>query len=530
MNRAMLVDGAEGTARTDTPIVETSYGRVRGFWRDGIHAYLGLRYGEPVEGPHRFGRPRPPKQWTGVELAYAYGPAAPQAPRPHWNTRDALAIEEALLLGFVDGPQSEDCLRLNIWTPAPDGARRPVMVWLHGGHFASGSGHDMAAFEGTNLAARGDVVVVTLNHRLNILGHLDLETYGERYVGSGNAGMLDIVLALEWIRDNIAAFGGDPNCVTIFGQSGGGAKVTTLMAMPCAAGLFHRAIVQSNCALKQTDKQTSERLRVAVFDELGLAFRQVDRLHDLPYAELSRAELAAVARLSPPPNPARRNRRVRWEPVVDGHILPRHAFVPDAPEVSAHVPLLVGTTLNEFTHAIDNPQLELMTEHQVRDELAHSFGAAFSEVYSTFRSRYPQVSPFDLLSRAYASTIRECAVLQAQRKAAQNAAPAWLYWFHWQTSVLDGRPRAYHNAELPFVFANAERCVMATGGGAEAISLANNMADAWIAFARNGDPNHSGLPAWRGVSTGGAETMIFNATPRFEADADGPERAATGPA
>jgi para-nitrobenzyl esterase len=439
-------------------------------------------------------------------------------------------LEEALLLGFVDGPQSEDCLRLNIWTPGVDTSQRPVMVWLHGGHFSSGSGHDQAAFNGSNLASRGDVVVITLNHRLNILGHLNLAQFGEHYAGSGNAGMLDIVLALEWVRDNATAFGGDPNCVTIFGQSGGGAKVTTLLAMPAAAGLFRRAIVQSNCALRQMDEDMSVRLTLTALEELGLTTGDIRQLHHLPYSALSRAELAAVARLCPPLNPARRNRRVRWEPVVDGHALPRHAFDPDAPPISAGIPLLVGTTLNEFTHAIGAPHLEVMTEIDVRSALAGSFGCESEEVFRTFRTRHPDASPFELLSRAYSATIRECAVIQARHKAAQRAAPAWLYWFQWHTPVLDGRPRAYHNAELPFVFANTTRCATATGGGEDAQRLGEQVADAWIAFARHGNPNHPGIPAWPPLSKSDAMTMIFDTVCRTDSDPDGPERAVVGPA
>lgn len=513
---------------TDTPVVDTPAGRVRGFSRDGIHTFLGIPYGAPTGGQARFRPPRLPEPWTGIRAALAYGAICPQAPRIETAPSELAFVEEGFLLNFADSYMSEDCLRLNVWSPGLDGRKRPVMVWLHGGHFASGSGHEQAAFDGTALAARGDVLVVSLNHRLNVLGHLNLGGIDAAYAGSANVGMLDIVLALEWVRDSIGAFGGDPDCVTIFGQSGGGAKVMTLMAMPAAAGLFHRAIMQSNCALRQTDPDMSLRLTDAVLAELGMADHAIARLQDVPYPVLSRAERAAVARLCPPMNPARRNTRVRWEPVVDGAILPEHSFDPGAPAISRSVPLLVGTTLNEFHHGVGNPAVEVWTDDDVRASFAGAFGDSAAAIDDLFRQRHPDARPFDRLSRAYSATIRECAVVQARRKTELQGAPAWLYWFQWQTPVLGGRPRAYHNAELPFVFANAERCATATGAGPDALDLAARMADAWIAFARSGNPNHPGLPDWPPFSPGATPTMIFDVPCRFDLDPDGPERAAVG--
>ena len=515
---------------TNTPIVDTGSGRVRGFLRRGIHTFLGIAYGADTSGAGRFRPPAPPQSWSGVRLAYQYGDIAPQPPRLPRSLDDMAFMEESLLSGLGGGVQSEDCLRLNVWTPDLADGRRPVMVWLHGGHFAIGSGHDLAAYEGSNLARRGDVVVVTLNHRLNVLGHLSLGQFDPEFAGSGNVGMLDIVLALEWVRDNIAAFGGDPSCVTIFGQSGGGAKVSTLMAMPLAKGLFHRAIMQSNCAFRQTDLATASALAEAVFDELGIRRGDLKAMQAVPYAALSQAELAAVAKLSPPANPARRNRRVRWEPVVDGLVLPRHSFDPDAPLLSADVPLLVGTTLNEFTNAIGRPDMPHMTEAQMRQELRSAFGRVGDEVFEVFSSRHAGERPSELLSLALSATIRQCAVKMARLKAAQAAAPTWMYWFVWKTPALEGRPGAYHNAELPFVFDNVDRCAVATGDTEEARLLCAAVAGAWVSFARTGDPNHAGLPMWSPVTVTGAETMIFDRTNRFSANPDEAERVIVGQA
>jgi len=491
--------------------VETSAGRVRGFERAGIHTFLGIPYGASTSGQARFRTAAPAVPWAGIRAALAYGSACPQADRRLGQPSERAAVEEAFLMGWNDTRHDEDCLRLNVWTPGPaPGAKRPVMVWLHGGHYSAGSANEAAAFDGTNLSRRGDIVLVSVNHRLNALGFLNLEAFGESFAGSANAGMTDIVLALRWIRENIDAFGGDPGNVTIFGQSGGGGKVTTLMAMPDAAGLFHRAIVQSNCALRQMPMETSLRLTFTVLRELDIPASDVRRLREIPYEAISRAERAAISKLCPPPNPARRNRRIRWEPVVDGVTLPDHAFGDRGPAVSSNVPLLVGTTLNEFHNGVGNDLPETTTEADLSASLEASFGDTAARIRETFRSNHPGGSPFDILSRIYGATIRQSAVNQATMKMRQAAAPAWLYWFTWHTPVLDRRPRAYHNAELPFVFANAERCATATGGGDAALALEASVADAWIAFARCGNPNHDGLPEWPCFAAEGAPTMVFD--------------------
>ncbi len=350
----------------------------------------------------------------------------------------------AWLFQWDDGQPGEDCLRLNVWTPGLSAlrtAKRPVMVWLHGGGFQAGSGHELPSYHGENLARRGDVVVVTVNHRLNVFGHLFLAEYDSRYASSGNAGILDLILALEWVRDNIAAFGGDPGNVTIFGQSGGGGKVNALLAMPAAKGLFHKAIVQSGSALRLSTPDLAAKLAAATLAELNLSRNQLDRLHELPAQTLVMAAVAARNKVAPRPAVLRLSdmgRTLGWAPVVDGRDLPRHPFDPDAPQVSAHVPLIAGTTMNEFVSAMGNPAMEQMTEAELEKRAAEVWKDRAPEVLAAFRKANPGAKPLDLLSLMSTAPVRQAAIDQVERKAALRAAPAWNYWFCWKTPVLDG--------------------------------------------------------------------------------------------
>lgn len=519
------VDGV--VAGAGTAEVETASGRVAGYLRGGIHAFKGIPYGDTTEGDGRFAPARKPKPWTGVRSCREYGSICPQD-RGTGRLRD----EEAFLFRWNDVYESEDCLRINVWTPGiHDGKKRPVMVWLHGGGFAAGSGHDLPAYDGENLARRGDVVVVSLNHRLNVLGFLDLSPFGERYADSANIGMLDIVAALEWVRDNIGQFGGDAGRVMIFGQSGGGAKVGTLLGMPAAKGLFHRAVIQSGSFTLSNTREKSRELCDLLLAELGIGPGSLDRLLAMPYSELRRASQVAELKANPPVGDADFStirkfiKRSGFAPAADGRVLPEIPFGEVAPAVSADVPVIVGTTLNELVTGMNHPEYELMTAGELERKVAALYGNRAGDIISVFRRRAPDAKPFDVWSRIATAPVREAAIRQARLKAAQGRAPAYLYWFTWQTAVLDGRPRAFHCAEIPFVFDNTDRCDSMTGGGPRARALAGTVADAWIAFARSGNPNHAGMQEWHPYSASTAPTMVFDDNVAEALDPDRDEQA-----
>lgn len=504
------------TAASGHAIVETCNGKVRGYTRNGIHSFKGLPYAASTAGKARFMPPSRPLPWTGIRNSMAYGPVCPQVDRPGWQSD-----EQAWLFDWDDGHPSEHCLRVNVWTPSiSDGKRRPVMVWIHGGGFVAGSSQEFRAYDGERLSRRGDVVVVSMNHRLGILGFLDLSNYDKsKYENSGNVGMLDLVAALEWVRENITNFGGDPQNVTIFGQSGGGGKVGTLMAMPQAKGLFHRAIVQSGSMLKVASKEDSEKLAAATLDQLGIRPSQMEKLHTLSADTLIEAGGVALAKVSPQMSPAQVWDYLGWAPVVDGKILPSHPFDPGAPAISAHVPLIVGTVLNEFVSGIDNLNTESLTYEELK-RFAAMFGDA-GDIIDAYRKLDPEANLFEILSLIAAAPVRRKAIRQAERKAALGGAPTYMYLFAWRTPVLDGRLGAFHSSDLPFVFDNIDRCETMTGGCLEAHELASKMSEAWISFARSGDPNHHGLPKWPVFTAAEAHTMIFDNQCKVEL---GPER------
>lgn len=488
---------AAPTRRRDD-LVETSAGWVRGTRTSGVSAFLGIPYGTAG----RFRPPADPAPWRGVRDATAYGHIAPQ-PVP------GARFDYTRLIGWLDQPggQSEDCLVLNVWTPRPDGARRPVLVSFHGGGFSSGSGNHRG-FDGDPLARFGDVVVVTVNHRLGLFGFLHLADLGapDEWASAGVNGMLDAVAALRWVRRNIAAFGGDPGRVMVFGQSGGGAKTSTLLAMPSAKGLLHRAAVQSGSALTLASREAGTRNASRLLARLGLSTRRITELRDVPM-EMMVAAQAGLEAATPP---------AQFSPVVDGVHIPRDPFSPTAPEVSRDVPMIVSATRDEATAFAADPDLTDAGLVAAVRALAGEANAA--RVIAEYRDAYPAASPALLLARMTTdSGFLAAARTQAERKAALGGAPAYMYLFTWASPADPARWGATHGVDVALAFHNADAPI--TGDNApRALALADDLAGAWVRFASTGDPGGGTLPRWPAYGPDTRDTLVLGDTTTVEAD------------
>lgn len=489
-------------ASSSVAVAQTANGKVAGYIQDGVTIFKGIPYAKAK----RFEAPVQADSWEGIRSCRQYGPVSPQGARSGWAND-----EIAFAFNWNDGVQGEDCLRLNVWTPALDSRKRPVMVWLHGGGYSAGSGQELPSYDGTSLAFAEDVVVVSINHRLNVLGFLDLSAYGETYAKSANAGLLDIVASLKWVRDNIAAFGGDPSNVTIFGQSGGGGKVTTLLATPCAKGLFHKAIVQSGSMLRTMESKYSRKIGIATVRNLGLDASSIDKISEVPYGELLAAGEKAIAQVK-----AEADRDgvasfiFGWAPTVDGAVLPSQPFDPQAPAISAEIPMIIGTTRHEFSMTTYVPALRNAGREEVIGILKGRYGEGTERFLELFAKAYPGSKPADMLDADF--VFRPGAIEQALRKSLQGAAPVYMYMFNWESPVLDGILRSTHCMEIPFVFNNADRHASMTGGGAQAMELASKMSHCWAEFARCGKPSAEGLPEWEPFEAEKRAVMFFDNT------------------
>jgi para-nitrobenzyl esterase len=482
-------------AHADEPIVATKEGRLRGaqLQDPAVIVFKGVHYGQSTAGAARFKSPKRVANWQGVKDAVKFGSICPQSGDPGRRTTTP---------GELLSP-SEDCLVLNVWTPAIDGnGKRPVMVWLHGRGFYAGAGSE-PLYDGARLAKRGDVVVVTINHRLNVFGYLHLaDVGGKEFANSGNVGVQDMQLALEWVRDNIAAFGGNPGNVTIFGESGGGVKVSTLLGVPAAKGLFKQGIIQSGARTRGMSAETANKNARTVMEKLGV--KTVADLQAVPMDDLL-AAVTTTGRTTPD-----------FGPVVDGAYLPANMFEPEAAPSSRGVPIMVGSNKDEYAlYAREHPLIGKMTEAQLREDLLTDYGANTDALIAAYKQSRPQASPWDLMvairsNRFHIGTARLAEV-------ASKTSPVYVYSFDFESSPL----KAAHGSEIAFVFSNATASPTARPG---AKVVEDAMSEAWIAFARTGNPNHAGLPTWPTYDAQKRATMIFDTESKVANDLRAPER------
>ena len=495
---AIAADAATKKAGGEA-IAETTCGKVRGVTVDGVHIFKGVPYGADTSGKNRFKAPTKPQAWSGVRDALEYGHIAPQSP-------SAGRIDYVRAIHWYDQPggQGEDCLNLNVWTQGiNDGGKRPVLVCFHGGGFVSGSGNHRG-FDGEQSARHTNAVVVSVTHRLGVLGYINLVDLGApaEFADSGTAGVLDLVAALEWVRDNIANFGGDADAVMIFGQSGGGAKTSTLLAMPAAKGLFHRAGVQSGSSLRMREREDAARSTDALLRQMGLTKNRLLELQDIPFEMMIGAQ-AALGGQSPPAS---------FSPVVDGKNLPRHPFDPDAPEVSADVPMIVGVTQDDAALGLTNFDLDMEGLKRVAQGLAQDKADAVIQAY---QKAYPKTAPFLLQARMLTDRgFRRSAIAMADRKAAQGTAPIYHYYVTYQTPYQDSKFGAVHGVDVELVL--HQHGGELTGASPAAKKLAAQVGSAWTKFAKTGDPNGAGLPKWPVYNAQDRPTMIVDTECRVE--------------
>lgn len=493
----------------DSPFctAETRHGRIQGLIDCGIRRFMGVPYGASTGGPNRFQPPRPPAPWAGLRECVGYGAVCPQVLTPVTHPYGRLIQFD---LAAAQGGMSEDCLHLNLWTPGlRDGARRPVLFCIHGGGFAISSGN-ASLYDGAELARTEDVVVVSVTHRLGAFGFLDLAAVGatEEFAAAGVAGILDLVAALEWVRDNIENFGGDPRRIMVFGQSGGAWKTSVLLAMPAARGLIHRAAVQSGSLLRVRTRDEAAPHARALIEALGLTSKTLRRIAEIPWQRILAAQMRIGAH--------------RFMPVLDDINLPRHPCDPQAPEESADIPLIVSTTLDDASLFFDNFSLD---ENGLRRWLEARHGEMAGRLHQLYRSRWPHKTPFLLQAQiATDSGFRRSAHLHAQRKAGQRRAPVFCYRWDWVSPALDGLYGAAHATDVAAALANSREALL--GGGVRAAAgLTRALSASWAAFARTGDPNSQSIPRWPAYAPPSRSTLIFDERLRVDDDPDADLRA-----
>ena len=492
-----MTDGAEDAVFC---VAETTAGLVQGLVTGPIRQFKAIPYGAPTGGRNRFMPPSKPSGWRGVRECFGYGPVSPQVPTAIDNIYGQLIHYD---LAVAQGGMGEDCLHLNIWTPGLcDGGKRPVLVSLHGGgfHISSGNG---TMYDGGQLARLGDVVVVSVTHRLASFGFLDLADVGApaEFRHAGAAGIMDLVCALEWVRDNIENFGGDPGCVTLFGQSGGGWKTSVLLATPAARGLFHRAAVQSGSQLRLQTREEAAAVSWALLRKLGLSKSDIATIGEVPWQTLlaAQTEIGALA----------------FGPVLDGDYFTHHPFDPEAPEESAHIPLIVSTTLDDASLFFNNFELD---EAGLGAALAARYGERADDILRLYRSKWPDKAPYLLQAQIVTDGgFRRYAYLQAEAKARQRRAPVYMYRWDFASPAFDGRFGAAHASDVSASFANVRDGIAGAGTGHGRV-LCEALSAAWLAFAAAGDPDNHRLPPWPAFDDATRAVLILDNHTRVEND------------
>lgn len=490
--------GVPGPRDDAAPLARVRSGRVRGQREQGVNVFRGIPYGADT-APRRFQPALPEVAWRGVRDALDYGNAAPQTGK--------------------EGPGSEDCLYLNVWTPAlRDGGKRPIVFYIHGGAYNNGSGSD-PLYDGSALCRRGDVVVVTVNHRLNVFGYLYLAQLGDaRFADSGNVGQLDLVQALHWVRQHAAEFGGDADNITVVGQSGGGAKIATLMAMPAARGLFQRAWTMSGQQVTAAGPRAATQRAQIAMQAVGAA--DAEALRTMPMDALLAATRAR--------DPSRvENSSLYVGPVLDGRSLPMHPFWPEAPAQSAGIPMVIGNTHDETRAFLGNDPANFALTWETlpaKLEKEQYVDLLPSVVIAEYRRLYPHYTPSEVFFAATTAGRSWRGAVEELEARARQGAPTWAYQLDWGSPLDGGKFGAFHTLDIPLVFDTTDRPGSRTGDSDEATRVAATMSEALIAFARHGDPNHAALPRWQSYSLARRETMLFDATPRQADDPRGGER------
>ena len=510
-SKSLSLDDQQLFVGDNIAVANTQYGKVRGFILRGIHTFLGIPYGADTSGSNRFMPPQKPNPWTETRPAVWWGNTAPQIMDNRYANQYASFVDH---WNYDD--VSEDCLRINVWTPTLDQKKRPVILWLHGGGYTNGNAIEQDGYHGENLSRFGDVVFCSINHRLGALGYSQLSAAGG-HPASGNVGNLDMVASLEWIRDNISNFGGDPGNVTIIGQSGGGSKVTTLMNMPSAKGLFHKAVALSGSSLSGTNKEFAEKVGLKIMEEAGLKPGDIKGLQKLSWREYIDVANKAAAKMG---DEAKRMNiaRAGFSPVGDGQYLAAGEFFKDSSHFSADIPLLINTTFHEQSPSRTDALLETITLSGVKEKLKTRFADQTSNVVDAYAKNFPEAKPIEIW--ALINSNRKNAIATANVKSGQKKAPVYVSWFGWQPPLFDGRMRAFHCDDICFWFYNTDLMLSHTGGGKRPRALSEKMAKSFLNFVRTGNPNGGGLPNWKPYTSEKGETMILNDQSMLALDPD----------